>query len=228
MKRLLAICVLAAFCGGQTFVHADNDKEKDKDKKVPPGLAKKGGVPPGQAKKEAQSEGTGTTVTAPAPPTATTAPAPSAPASTTPTAAKPAPTTPTATAPTQTEPKKPATLAEQKVKLDNYTHTINDATKRPHLKNIALAQIAKETGVSVDHLEQQDKNHPEIGTCGLLYGNFIAKHSGAKFGDLVAARLKGKHWAEIATAHNVGVGPMVQKASDVSAVVKAAQTAAAK
>lgn len=224
MKRLASIFVLAAFCAGQTFVQADN--EKDKDKKVPPGLAKKGGVPPGQAKKEAQSEGTGTAVTIAAPAATTTTPAPSAPAGTTPTTAKTANPAPTATAPTQIEPKKPATLAEQKVKLDNYTHAINDATKRPHLKNIALAQIAKETGLSVDRLEQQDKNHPEIGTSGLLYGNLIAKRSGAKFGDLVEARLKGKHWADIAKAHNVDVGPIIQKASDVSAVVKAAQTAA--
>jgi hypothetical protein len=225
MKRFATICVLTAFCIGQASVRADNDKDKE-NKGVPPGLAKKGGLPPGQAKKQAQSESGNTVVTTPAPASVTPAVTTTAPVAAAPAGTKS--TDQTASTPTKTETKQPPTFAEQKAKLGDYTHAINEATQRPTLKHIAFAQISKETGVTLDRLEQQDKNHPEIGTCALLYGNLIAKQSGAKFSDLVAHRLKGKDWAEIAKNHNVNVGTLIQKAADVSNVLKAAQSASAR
>ena len=229
IKKLAIICTLTALCAVSAL--ADNDK--DKSKKVPPGLEKKGGLPPGIAKRQGQGD------TAPATAPATTTSTPAAPATT------PAPVTTTtkpvenaaeastAKAPTtQTTPtttaKKTATFAEQKAKLEAHTKAINDAAERPRVKAIAIQQIAKETGMQADRIELQEKNHPGIGTAALLFGNLIAKQSGAKFHDVVEKRMKGASWGDVAKSYNVELGPLIQKASDVAAVARAAQTASAK
>lgn len=227
MKKFAAICTLIAFCAGQGFVLADNNKDKDKDKgkKVPPGLEKKGGLPPGIAKKQQQGD---TPQTAPAVSTpAAPAPAPAAaPApAVAPAATKPVGTSANTPATQTTATKKPATFAEQKAKIDTHMRAINEADNRPRLKAIAIQQIAKEAGMKADRIEQQEKNHPGIRTATLLFGNLIAKQSGAEFHDVVTKHMKGMHWGDIARAHKVDVGPLIQKASDVAAVVRAAETA---
>lgn len=74
-------------------------------------------------------------------------------------------------------------------------------------------------------LEQQDKNHPEIGMSALLLANLICKQSNAKFRDVIAQREKGHPWPEVAAWHRVPLAGLIQKASDVSSVVKAVQEA---
>ncbi len=93
------------------------------------------------------------------------------------------------------------------------------------MKAIAFQQISKETGIPVATLEQQEKNHPGIGMSALLLANLISKQGNVKFRDVVDEREKGRPWAEIAAWHRVSVAPLIQKASDVSSVVKAVQEA---
>ena len=234
MKKLATLYTVIVLCTGHGIL-ADNDKDKDEDKgkKVPPGLEKKGGVPPGQAKKQGQGQADPTPGSAPA----VTAPAPAATPATPSTAAAPAPSVvkPAANEPVKataaavkadpkTAPTKPATLAEQKATLDTHARTINQATKsNPTLQKVAFQQISKETGVSVEQLRQQDKNHPDASATSLLLGTLIAKQSGAKFGDLMRAREGGKHWAEIAKARNVEIDPLVKKSAQLAETLRSAQ-----
>ncbi len=122
MKHLvIAAAVLGLVFSGATPLASAADKNKDKDedsqgyerKHVPPGLEKKGGLPPGQAKKqgkknkgggrEGEEESAPTPDAKPAPSAAPAAPAPSAPpVAPTPTVDPPkpaAPQPPVATAP---------------------------------------------------------------------------------------------------------------------------------
>ena len=229
MKKIATLCTVIALCAGHAL-SADNDK--DEGKKVPPGLQKKGGVPPGQAKKKGQSE-EATPAATPAPantPAPASTPAqpntPAAPANTT----APAPaTTPAATAPVipatakppTTAPKAPS-LADQRAALETHAHAINQTTKSsPAAHNVALQHISKETGVSLEHLKEQDKSFPAASDTGLLLGNLIAKKSGVKFGDVMKAHQSGKHWDEIAKAHNVDFGLLVQKSSALAQALRA-------
>ncbi len=219
MKELAILCTVLVFATGYA-VSADNDKDEGKGKKVPPGLEKKGGVPPGQAKKRGQSDDTAPATTPAGANTPATPASPAAPAS--PVPAEAAKTSPTAAkVDAKNAAPKPATLAEQKTALDTHARTINQATKsNPSLQKVALQQISKETGVSVEQLQQQEKNHPEAGANALLLGNLIAKESNTKFGELMRARESGKHWADIAKAHNVDIDALVQKSSRVAQALR--------
>jgi len=222
MKKLAILCTIFALCTGHTLL-ADNDKNDGK--KVPPGLQKKGGVPPGQAKKKAQSDdATPDASSAPAnapvsAPAATPASAP-APANTTTTTATPAPA-PLVAKPAATTPAKPTTLAEQKAALETHARAINQATKsNPLTHKMALAQIAKQTGVTLDHLKEQDTNFPAASDTGLLLGNVIARKANVRFSDVIQARQSGKQWDEIAKAHNVDFGLLVQKSSELAQALR--------
>ena len=85
----------------------------------------------------------------------------------------------------------------------------------------ALQHISKEAGVPLEHLREQDKNFPEASDTGLLLGNVIAKKAGVKFSDVMQARQKGKNWDEIAKAHKVEVGLLVQKSSELAQALHA-------
>jgi predicted component of type VI protein secretion system len=201
MKKVTVLCALLALCAGQL----SGDTTKD-EKKAPPGLQKKGGVPPGQAKKKTEAE-EATPATAPAAPAApvvvnarTPAPA-SAPAA----SAAPAPTT-----------AKPATPGQQRATLEANRLAINKATEsNPAKHKAALQQIVKQTGVTLEHLKEQDKKFPAASATGLLLGNVVAKKAGVKFSDVIQAREKGKQWDEIARTHNVDVNILVQESSEL-------------
>jgi hypothetical protein len=198
MKKVTILCARLALCAGQ--LSGDNTKD---EKKAPPGLQKKGGVPPGQAKKNTGAEETtpATTPTAPAAPVVVNARTP-APA---PAPAAPAPTT-----------AKPATLGQQRATLEANRLAINKATEsNPAKHKAALQQIVKQTGVTLEHLKEQDKKFPAASATGLLLGNVIAKKAGVKFSDVIQAREKGKQWDEIARAHNVDVNVLVQESSEL-------------
>jgi hypothetical protein len=238
MKKSVAICTLIALCAGQSSVFADKAKEDEKNKTktppglakkdtappglekkdgVPPGLEKKDNLPPGIAKKQEQSASTSPTTVAVAPAPKPTEPAPVA----TKPAEKPVSTpTPTATQPALTE--------DQKAKLNNAIRSINDASTRPTLKKLALRQIATETGVPFETIEQQEQRHPGIHPASLLLGNLVAKRSGKDFENVIVGRDNEKSWVEIATRHKVPLAPLIQKAQDVAMVVQAANKAAAR
>ena len=206
VKKLATVCTIIALCAGYAL-SADNGETK----KAPPGLQKKDGVPPGQAKKKGQagSDGTSSATAAPAP-----APAATAPAAATATAAAPAPAP--AVAKAEAAPAKAVAPAEPKATLESNRLAINQATQsNPAMHKVALQHISKETGVSLEHLREQDKNFPEASDTGLLLGNVIAKKANVKFGDVIHARQNGKQWHEIAKAHNVDVGLLVQKSSQL-------------
>jgi len=226
MKKLMIVSVIVGLCIGQVLA-AENEKEEGK--KTPPGLQKKGAVPPGQAKKKGQADEAAPTATpapastpaaAPAPastPTPAAAPAPAPAAATTVNARTPATTTKPAATPAK------LSLQEQKALIDVNMRTINQATKsNPAMHKIALQHIAKETGVTLETLKEQDKI-PDATDTALLLGNFIAKQSGAKFRDIYNARENGKHWAEIAKAHNVDVSLVAEKSSHLAQALRAAQ-----
>ena len=213
MRKLAALLIVFAFCAAQVEISARADN-KDKDKKgVPPGLAKKDGVPPGQAKKQEAQEEVKANPSQPAGPAPTDANATAAPSA--PTATQSGTPQPNAAS------SSPAVIAEQKERIDYQIRIINEGTQRPHVKKMALEQIAKETGLQLSVLQEQEKNHPGIGTSALLLGNLIAKRSNAKFRDVIAEREQGRHWAEIAAWHRVPVPPLIQKSSDVASVVTA-------
>jgi len=213
MKKLATLCTIFALCTGHTLL-ADNDKNDGK--KVPPGLQKKGGVPPGQAKKKAQSDD----VAPDASSTPASVPAP-ANTATTSTAVTPAPA-PIVAKPAATTPAKTTTLAEQKAALETHARTINQATKsNPLMHKIALQQIVKQTGVTLEHLKEQDTNFPAASDTGLLLGNVIARKANVKFSDVIHARQSGKQWDEIAKAHNVDFGLLVQKSSELAQSLRA-------
>ena len=238
MKKLATLCTVLVLCTGYA-ISADNDKEEGKGKKTPPGLEKKGGVPPGQAKKQnkaGESAPESTPAATPAPaatatPVATPTPAAATVPATAPATVKPAtiepaktPSTPTALkADPKTATAKPATLAEQKAALEGNTRTINQAIKaNPAQEKVALQQISKETGVSLDELKQQEKYHPNVGPNSLLIGNLIAKKSGKRFGELLRIHQGGKPWTDIAKAHNVEIDPLVQKSSRLAQTLHSA------
>jgi hypothetical protein len=218
MKKLAIVCTIIGLCTGYAL-SAENEKEEGK--KAPPGLQKKGGVPPGQAKKKGQAD-EASPAEAPAAVTPANAPAsantPAAPAASAPVAS-------TATAKPAAAPAKPATLAEQKSVIDNNMRTINQATKsNPAMHKVALQHISKETGIPIEHLREQDKNFPDATDTALLLANVIAKQSGTKFRDIYHARDNGKHWAEIAKAHSVDVALVVQKSAGLAQALRAAQS----
>ncbi len=227
MKKIATVCTVIALCAGYALP-ADNEKEDGK--KTPPGLQKKGGVPPGQAKKKGQSD-EAAPAAAPAPantPAAAAAPANNVPATAPATAnpatpaAAPAATATPAVAKPATTPAKGPTLAEQKAALDKHAHAINQVTKSNlGAHKVALQHISKETGVSLDHLKEQDKSFPTASDTGLLLGNVIAKKANVKFADVIKAHDSGKHWDEIAKAHNVDFALLVQKSSDLAQAVRA-------
>ena len=204
MKKLMILCAILGLCTGQLC--GDNTKD---EKKAPPGLQKKGGVPPGQAKKN-----TGAEEAAPAPAPVvvnarTPAPAP---------ATAPAAPVPAASAPTAV---KQATLGQQRATLEANRLAINQATEsNPAKHKIALQQIVKQTGVTLEHLKEQDKKFPAASATGLLLGNVIAKKAGVKFSDVIQAREKGKQWDEIAKTHNVDFGVLIQESSELVQAVR--------
>jgi len=200
MKKVTILCGLLALCTGQ--LSGDNTKD---EKKAPPGLQKKGGVPPGQAKKTDVEQPTpATAVVAPAAPVVVNARTP---------APAPAPAAPAAPAPTAA---RPATLGQQRATLEANRLAINKATEsNPAKHKTALQHIAKQTGVTLEHLKEQDKRFPSASATGLLLGNVIAKKAGVKFSDVIQAREKGKQWDEIARTHNVDFNVLVQESSEL-------------
>ena len=209
MKNITILCTILALSVGQSF--GDNPKD---EKKTPPGLQKKGGVAPGQAKKNTVTE-EATPAAAPAP--AATAPAPVVVNARTP-APAPAPTpAPAAITPTATKP----TMAQQRATLDANRVAINKATEGNAAKHkIALQQIAKQTGVALEHLKDQDKRFPVASATGLLLGNVVAKKANIKFSDVMDEREKGKQWHEIARAHNVDFSVLVEESGELAQALR--------
>jgi hypothetical protein len=198
MKNVTILCAILALCTGP--LSADNTKD---EKKAPPGLQKKGGVPPGQAKKADAEQ--------PAPAAAVAVPAPVVVNARTP-APAPASVAPVAPAAATV---KPATLGQQKATLEANRVAINQAASNPARHKIALHQIVKQTGVTLEHLKDQDQRFPAASATGLLLGNVVAKKAGVKFSDVIHLREKGKQWDEIARTHNVDLGVLVQASSEL-------------
>ena len=207
MKKLTLIALVTAAVISPA-VAADN-KDKEKDKGIPPGLQKKDKLPPGIAKKQAQET------------TATPTPAVPVPA---PQPVPPAPATPNA--PKLPEPGKtpPApTTGQLKVDLDKRARTINTLDNKTATRRVGLDAIAKETGVSVATLQAQHRQHQEIGTAGLLMANAIAAQTKRPAGAYLRQAAEGKPWVRIAADSGVNINELDAKLARVEEAMRDAK-----
>ena len=180
VKTLCVVLLAASFLPSAVLA-------ADKDKDLPPGLRKKDKLPPGWEKKVGKDGQVTETPAAPAP----TSPAPTTPAKPgDPVATKPTPTP--APAPT------PRTVKEVRGSVDKRIQTINTLDNKAAAREAAFAAIAKETGVTANKVQAQHREHPTIGTSGLLLANLISAQTKKPAANYLRQRSSGKPWAEIA------------------------------
>lgn len=181
--KSLCIVLLAASFLPSAVLAADKDKEKD----LPPGLRKKDKLPPGWEKKVGKD---GQVTETPAAPTTAAPATPAKPGD--PVATKPTPT------PAPTAAPAPRPIKEVKNSVDKRIQTINTLDNKAAAREAAFAAIAKETGVTANKVQAQHREHPTIGTSGLLLANLISAQTKKPAANYLRQRSSGKPWAEIA------------------------------
>jgi hypothetical protein len=190
MKLKACCCILVALV--IPALHAADEKD------LPPGLRKKDKLPPGWEKKggkrgnEAEPAAAATNVNK-APTSSDTRTAKPADA---PVVSAPAPTSP---APVK------AVRSPQQVKasIDKHIQSMNTLDNKAPAKTAGFAAIAKETGVPAATIQAQHREHPGIGSGGLLMANLIAAQTKKPATTYMRQRLAGKSWEAIAAANQV-------------------------
>jgi hypothetical protein len=219
MKNLILTTLLTTALAVSAFA-ADNE-----EKKLPPGLQKKGGLPPGQAKKRgAGGEDQVRTVTNTVYITNTVpgAPAtPTTPAVTTVPAVTKAPGTPN-TAPAPKTPTVPVAtpVKVEKADLEKRVKTVNNLADKEAPRRAGLDAISKETGVPLAKLQAQRREHDGIGLAGLTMANVIAGKTGKPAGTYIRAHLSGKPWDKIAADNGVKLEELDAKVARVEEAMR--------
>jgi hypothetical protein len=183
----------------------DKDKNKGKEKDLPPGLQKReGNLPPGIAKKRGPGETTTITTNIIVTNVIVTNIQGRVPA-------KPAPSSPGVAT--------PATRTAQ-VDLDRRTRAINTLDNRDAVRRAGLAAISRETGLTVAALQKQRGDHDGIGTAGLLLANAIAAKTKKPVGTYFRQHAAGKSWEKIATDNQVNLEDLEAKLARVESAMR--------
>lgn len=172
-----------------------NAAEKDD---LPPGLRKKDKLPPGQVKKQQREAAEQTPAVPPATATATNLGKADSP-----TAKTPPPKVAATNAVAVKEPLTKRQVQELRASLDKHAGAINSLDNKPAALKAGFAAIEKETGVSPAALQKQHREHPAVGTTGLLMANEMASQTKKPVGTFLNQHQSGKKWADIAADHKV-------------------------
>lgn len=156
------------------------------EKKLPPGLQKKGKLPPGWEKKVGPEEKKATDAAS----GATNLPAPAT------NVARTATNVPAAPAPA-----KPRAIKEVRSEVTDRIEAINKMDNRPALRQAGLDAAARELGIDVSVFQRQKREHPDTETAGLIIANELARQTKKRPAVFLSARDQGKRWVEIASEH---------------------------
>lgn len=203
MKMKMFLCLLMAVAVGAQAAD-DKGKNKSNEKDLPPGLRKKETLPPGIAKKRGAETGRTTVITTNVIVTNIVV------------------TNIQARTPRQRS-EKPTARREIKVDLDRHIRAINSLDDRNSARRAGLSAIAQETGVSVSTLQKQRRDHPNVGTGGLLVANVIASTTPGGVTVHFRQHAGGKSWEKIAADHQVNMEQLQAKLARVENLMRAAK-----
>ena len=183
---------------------------------LPPGLQKKDKVPPGWAKKQQKEALEQTQAVSSAASTVTNlGKSDSSPAKT------PSPKVAATNAVPVKEPPTKRQVQELKAILDKHANAINSLDNKPAALKAGFAAIEKETGVSPATLQKQHREHPAVGTTGLLMANEIASQTKKPAGTFLNQHQSGKKWADIAIDNKVDLEVLDATLSRVEQAMRA-------
>lgn len=242
-KYILCLAIaLAHLTTASQSIADEHDDSPDQKKKVPPGLQKKGGLPPGQAKKrakqEAQNAAPAQPVQAPtAPPV--TAKVPDAPKPPTPPPApevvKPAtPEPPQTSTPAVTktpETTKPAAKVSQEVlvrreKLHRHVTELDTMAQKAEVRDRLVTRLNLRLDVPLATIEAEQKTYPNVGLGGLMVAHHIARFSKQPADGILANHKSGKSWGEIAGERKVSLNDLIERMQDAKESARNAERAA--
>jgi hypothetical protein len=254
MKRLTLFLAVSLVGVGllNTPLRADDENVPPGHKKngVPPGLQKKGGLLPGQAKKQAKygqpevtsavSNAPAATPASPVPTTVNTQPPPSVPAPVTPvpstTVKVPEPPKPTApeapktSVPETAKPSQPVSKVamERRAKLDKHVADLDAMGKNEAVRDQMLVRMNRRLDVPLGTMEAELKAHPNLGVGGLVAGHYISRRSKQPVDKILAAHDSGKSWGEIAGEHKVDLPELNERMADAKESARSAEHESAK
>jgi hypothetical protein len=253
MNRPLLTSVVAVFTliGGAANTPAAEESDGNPaqtEKNVPPGLQKKGGLPPGQAKKRAwtgattnasvpstvqarEPEKVTTVITipeTPRPPVVVQPQLPQAPrVPQVPTqvvrvqvpAAPQAPTEP---------PKYDKDVLERRARVDSHVAELDAMGQQAAVRDRIIARMYRRSEIPISAVEAQEKSHPAVGMGGIFIANQIARHAKVPVEQIYAEHAGGKSWGELANVHKVSAVDLLEKLSEAKASARDAEKDAAR
>jgi hypothetical protein len=83
-----------------------------------------------------------------------------------------------------------------------------------------LQRISTETGVPLERVREQHKQHPDIGVAGLMLANVMASDTKKRPENFLNQRASGKKWLKIAKEQNVPVERLNERLDRLNRAIK--------
>lgn len=123
----------------------------------------------------------------------------------------------------ETRKERRAERRETKGDIDDHIKDINKLDNKESARLAGLRAVSHETAVSVPKLQDQLKEHPNLGIAGLLVANDIAVTGKKDVDELMKAHGNGKTWAEIAKQHSASLDSIETKLGRVESAMRDAK-----
>jgi len=104
--------------------------------------------------------------------------------------------------------------------FENRVQQLNAQAAKPAQVDVALQRISTETGVPVEAVRKQHKQHPNIGIAGLMIANVLANETKKSPDEFLSKRESGKKWLAVAKAHNVSVDKLNERLDRLASAIK--------
>ena len=112
---------------------------------------------------------------------------------------------------------------ETKRDIDKRIAAINQLDNDQTAKMAGLAHISKETAVPVAKIQDEHKEHPNVGLAGLFMAHELAVKTHKPVEQFLTARKGGKTWTELARANGLSLDELDGKLTRIENAMRGAK-----